>query len=445
VLAFSSGTDWVIPLAPRSTITDAAGALGTITPSGDTEISRALEVALEEVGDAPEDLRHIVLFTDGWDPSDSDLLPMARRIADRGVTLSVLGTGEGPGTVLQRMAELGGGRYYPGADLASIPEIFVEETLTVARNLATEGTFFPVLGAASPITEDLISSPPLLGYVLTKAKGTASLVMEIGQGDPLLATWQRGLGRVTAWTSDATARWSSQWVDWQGFVAFWGAVVRDVIPAGRDNPPATFVSAGSLQISFTLDGAEIDATATARVRDPNGNVSVVPMNRVSGDRFAASVPLAGVGAYWVSVMVDNPDGSQVSSSSGAVSAYEEEFAFREPDPTLGSDLAALTGGRLDPVPQAVFDPAPVRGRAEVSIWPWLAAAALVLFLIDVALRRLVISAGDSEAWREGLTTARTRERRRIERKIEEAAASGSPPPLLSESPTLERLMRRKRQ
>ncbi|HSL26913.1 MAG TPA: hypothetical protein VLA54_11585, partial [Acidimicrobiia bacterium] len=154
---------------------------------------------------------------------------------------------------------------------------------------------------------------------------------------------------------------------------------------------------------------------------------------------------AGAGAYWVSVTVDNPDGSQVSSSSGAVSAYEEEFAFREPDPTLGSDLAALTGGRLDPVPQAVFDPAPVRGRAEVSIWPWLAAAALVLFLIDVALRRLVISAGDSEAWREGLTTARTRERRRIERKIEEAAASGSPPPLLSESPTLERLMRRKRQ
>jgi Mg-chelatase subunit ChlD len=444
VLAFSSGTEWVIPLAPRSTITDAAAALGTITPSGDTEISRALEVALEEVDDAPEDLRHIVLFTDGWDPSDSDLLPMARRIADRGVTLSVLGTGEGPGTVLQRMAELGGGRYYPGADLASIPEIFVEETLTVARNLANEGSFYPVLGSPSPITEDLKSSPPLLGYVLTKAKGTASVVMEVGQGDPLLATWQRGLGRATAWTSDATARWSSQWVDWEGFVEFWGAVVRDVLPAGRDNPPATFVSEGALRITFDLAGAEIDATATARVRGPSGEVYIVPMNRVSGDRFAASVPLADAGAYWVSVTVDNGDGSRITSSSGAVSAYEEEFAFREPDGTLGTDIAALTGGRLDPDPRQVFDPAPVRGRAEVSIWPWLVAIALALFLIDVAMRRLVVSAGDSEIWKEGLTSARTRERRRIEQELEKAAASGAPPPVLSKSETLERLMRRKR-
>ena len=97
VLTFTSGTDWVIPLAPRSTITDAAGALSGITANGDTEISNALEVALAELAGAPEELRHIVLFTDGWDPSDANLLPIAREIADAGVTLSVLGTGEGPG------------------------------------------------------------------------------------------------------------------------------------------------------------------------------------------------------------------------------------------------------------------------------------------------------------------------------------------------------------
>lgn len=444
VLAFTSGTDWVIPLAQRSTISDPAAALGTITPNGDTEISNALEVALAELEDVPEQLRHIVLFTDGWDPSDANLLPMAREIADRGVTLSVLGTGEGPGSTLERMAELGGGRYYPGTDLESIPEIFVEETLTVARNLAVEGTFYPVLGAPSPVTQDLSTAPPLLGYVLTKAKGTASVVMEVGQRDPLLATWQRGLGRATVWTSDATARWSSHWVDWEGYVDFWGEMVRDVLPAGRDNPPSTFVSEGNLEIRFELPGAAVDATATARVRAPDGEVAVVPMARTSGRGFSASIPLGPAGAYWVAVTVDNPDGTQITSGSGAVSAYEEEFAFREPDPTLGVDIADLTGGRINPEPAVVFDPAPVRGRAEVSIWPWLAAAALALFLIDVALRRLVLTAGDAQLWREGVTSGRTRERRRIEQKIEEAAATGSPPPVLSESETLERLMRRKR-
>jgi uncharacterized membrane protein len=444
VLTFSSGTDWVIPLAPRSEISDPAAALSVITPSGDTEISNALEVALAELQGVPEQLRHIVLFTDGWDPSDANLLPIAREIADQGVTLSVLGTGEGPGTTLERMAELGGGRYYPGTDLESVPEIFVEETLTIARNLAVEGTFYPALGAPSPITDDLTAAPPLLGYVLTKPKGTASIVMEIGQRDPLLATWQRGLGRATAWTSDATARWSSTWVDWEGYVDFWGEVVRDVLPAGRDNPPSAFVTDGRLEVRYELPGAEVDATATARVRGPDGEVTVVPMDRISGTGFSASVPLGQAGAYWVAVTVSNPDGSQITSGSGAVSAYEEEFAFREPDPTLGADIAELTGGRLNPEAVAVFDPAPVRGRAEVSIWPWLAGIALGLFLLDVGLRRLVLTAGDAQMWREGVTTARTKEKRRIERKIEEAATTGGPPPVLSESPTLERLMRRKR-
>jgi Ca-activated chloride channel family protein len=444
VLTFTSGTDWVIPLAPRSTITDAAGALAGITPDGDTEISNALEVALAELAGVPEELRHIVLFTDGWDPSDANLLPMAREIADAGVTLSVLGTGEGPGTTLERMAELGGGRFYPGTDLESIPEIFVEETLTVARNLATEGTFFPVLASPSPVTDDLTSSPPLLGYVLTKAKGSASVVLEVGPGDPLLATWQRGLGRATAWTSDATARWLSPWIEWERYVEFWGAVVRDILPAGRETPPATFVSDGSLRISLDLPGAGVDATATARVRTPDGEVVVVPMSRTDADSFGAAVPLGESGAYWVAVTVANPDGSQITSSSGAVSAYEEEFAFREPDPTLGRDIVELTAGRLNPQPAAVFDAAPVRGRAEVSIWPWLVGAALSLFLVDVTLRRLVLSAGDAESWKEGLTTARTRERQRIEKKMKDAESAGATPPVLSESETLERLMRRKR-
>ncbi|HKX76694.1 MAG TPA: VWA domain-containing protein [Acidimicrobiia bacterium] len=444
VLAFAGGSDWVIPLGPKPDLEDARAALGTIVANGDTAISRALEDALAELEGAPESLRHIVLFTDGWDPNDANLLPIARKIADAGVTLSVLGTGEGPGTALARMAELGGGRFYPGTDLQSIPEIFVEETLTVARNLATEGTFYPVLSDPSPVTQNLTAAPPLAGYVLTKAKGTASVPLEIGQADPLLATWQRGLGRATAWTSDATARWSTQWVDWEGYVDFWGRLVRDVLPAGRETPPAVHVDGGNLNIDFEVPEAHIDATTTARVRFPDGEVVMVPMDRVSGDNFSASVPVGATGAYWVAVTLQNPDGSQITSSSGAVSSYEEEFAFREPDPGLATDLAAITGGHLDPEPEQVFDLAPVIGKADVNVWPWLAGIALGLFLVDVALRRLVLTAGDAAAWKEGVTTQRTKERRRIEKKIEEAAATGAPPPVLSESETLERLMRRKR-
>jgi hypothetical protein len=198
-----------------------------------------------------------------------------------------------------------------------------------------------------------------------------------------------------------------------------------------------------VRVSYTAEGAGIDDTATARIRLPGGEVVLVPMSRLGSDTFVADAPASGPGAYWVSVLLDGEDGSRTGSSSGAVSSYQEEFAFREPDPTLATDLTGPTGGRIDPAADSVFDPAPVRGSAEVGVWPWLVGLALALFLADVALRRLVFTAGDSSAWKSGFTPAKVRGRKQVDEKKLEAEAGGQPPPTLSESETLQRLMRRK--
>lgn len=444
VLAFSSGTSWVLPLDRKPSAAAVTEALGTLTPEGDTEIAPALEEALASLLGAAEDLRHIVLFTDGWDPNEANLLPIVRSIADAGITLSVLGTGEGPGVTLQRMAEVGNGRYYPGTDITEVPELFVEETLTVARNLANEGSFFPALGARSPATEGLAESPPLLGYVLTKAKGSASVALEIGPGDPLLVTWQRGLGRVSAWTSDATARWSANWVDWEGYVSFWGAVVGDVLPAGRDNPPAVHVENGLLRIRLTDFALEDGSSAVARIRTPSGDVISVPLDRTGPSDFEGTVRAASAGAYWAAVSVDHPSGGGYTTGSGAVSGYQEEFAFREPDPTLGAEIADATSGRVNPSPAAMFDDAPSRGSAERALWPWLVGLALAGFLVDVALRRLVFGAGDVDDWRQGVTSQTKRERKRVSAVVEKRQANDdAKDEVASDSETLQRLMRRK--
>ena len=443
VLSFSSGYDWVIPLGQKPDASTVDEALGGLVADGDTEIGVALEAALAELEGVPNALRHIVLFTDGWDPNDANLVPISRRIADAGVTLSVLGTGEGPGTTLQRMADVGGGRFYPGTDLASVPEVFVEETLTVARNLATEGSFFPALRVPSDTTDLVTSTPPLFGYVLTKAKATASVNLEIGQADPLLATWQRGLGRVTAWTSDATARWAQGWVDWDGYVSFWGTAVREVLPAGRERPPEVYVEDGSVKIVSTTDDLGDAATAIARVRTPDGDVIAVPMVRSAAGTFVAETPATSPGAYWASVTVEDGSGGSITSGSGAVSSYEEEFAFREPDPTLGGDIAGLTDGRIDPQIANMFDAAPALGRVELPVWPLLVLVALIAFLVDIALRRLVLIKGDADEWKRGLTTETQRERTRVT-EVEAKRAESKEKSTASESETLQRLMRRKR-
>ncbi len=441
VLAFSSGFDWTIPFGPRPDAESTTAALSSLTPEGDTEIRPALAEALRVLSGVEGSLRHIVLFTDGWDPNEAGLLPLARQIADEGVTLSVLGTGEGPGATLERMAQLGGGRYYPGADLNLVPEIFVEETLLVADNLVREGVFYPVRGTPTPVIDGLVSSPPLLGYVATKAKGTATVSLEVGASHPLLASWQRGLGRVTVWTSDATSRWGAEWVEWTGYAPFWGKLVRDTLSPPAEEEVSVAVRGGELDIRVERSNLPTGASGIARVRGPEGEIWTVPLRRVAADAFEGSGPATRAGAYWVSAVITTSEGGSTVSSAGAVSTYQEEFSFLPPDPTLAVEVAETTGGRVNPLPVEMFQSAPSRGIAELSIWPVMAGAALVLFLVDAAARRLRWSVGKA-------TSAQTVGRRPVgepEVVVDPPEESGSTePPIPARSETLERLMRRTR-
>ena len=154
----------------------------------------------------------------------------------------------------------------------------------------------------------MTDAPPLLGYVATKAKGTATVSLEVGAEHPLLASWQRGLGRVAAWTSDATSRWSSEWVDWDGFVQFWGTVVRDTLSVQGDGVISATVEGGRLSIGLDLPGMPAEASGVARIRGPDGDVDVVSLRRVASGRFEAEPPVDTAGAYWITAVITTPEG-----------------------------------------------------------------------------------------------------------------------------------------
>ena len=94
--------------------------------------------------------RHIVLLTDGWSRSGEydDLLA---RMTAAGITLSTVGAGGGAADILRTLAERGGGRYYPAANPASIPDIFLKETQQVSGQQIVEESFFPIQTGSSPI------------------------------------------------------------------------------------------------------------------------------------------------------------------------------------------------------------------------------------------------------------------------------------------------------
>jgi hypothetical protein len=185
---------------------------------------------------APGQQQHILLLADGADAEHQEGVPeLVQSLVEEGMTVSVVAIGAGNDvTFLTSVAEIGNGRFYLTQRAADLPSIFTEETARAKRSYIVEKTFYPApLTPWLPVA-DITVAPPLRGYVATTPKAASQVVWEALEGDPLLAVWQYGLGRSVAWTSDATGRWAAGWVEWEGFVDFWGAVVRAVLPSPAD-------------------------------------------------------------------------------------------------------------------------------------------------------------------------------------------------------------------
>ncbi|HEV2768165.1 MAG TPA: VWA domain-containing protein [Acidimicrobiales bacterium] len=394
VLAFNTEERWIIDLQQLPPEEVVREGLGRLTPAGGTDVRRSLSTAAEALRESKSRLKHIVLFTDGFTAEGAlaGLADQAAALREEGITVSVLGTGEGAAQELRAVADAGGGRFHPGRDLHQIPQIMMEETVLASRNFVNEGEFLPeVVSSAAPVAE-LRASPPLFGYLATTAKPAARTLLRIGpDGDPLLASWQAGLGRATAWTSDASARWSQAWAGWEGYVPFWAATVKDAFPTGGDGGGLrTSIDGDTLRI--TVEGADPwpdDATAVARVAGPDRQGREVRLQRTSATTFSGAAAAVGAGSYAVGAAVTAGDGTVFSSATVATQSYSPEYQLGPARPEALRAWSEATGGRGEILADQAFDPADLpAGRGSVPLAGWLLLAAALAWPVAVALSRL---------------------------------------------------------
>ncbi len=81
-----------------------------------------------------------------------------------------------------------------------------------------------------------------------------------------------------------------------------------------------------------------------------------------------------------------------TESTGFVVPYPAEYRYFGADETFLSRLAAITGGRILRDARASFSADGLRfqGLEWTPMWPFLIAAALLLFPLDIAMRRLQV-------------------------------------------------------
>lgn len=408
VISFDDTPRWVVPTTFLDDPATVQAQIGSIAPGGGTAIFPALETAYNDIVTREAKVRHILLLTDGLS-SGGDYDRLTQQMLQNNVTLSTIAVGsDADFALMQRLAELGRGRYFEGNDPFEVPQMIVKDTQEVARAAIVEEPFRPTQVGSSPILDgiDVSQMPPLLGYVSTTPKPTSQVLLVSNQVDPVLSEWQYGLGHVVAWTSDAKNRWAQDWLTWPEFSRFWANVVKRTIPAPVDR---------NLQVQITPEGATARVTVdsvsdekayqnflrtSATVVDPSNTQSEITLPQTAPGRYEGRVPIGAEGAYFLNIMQADANGAVVGARpAGFVIPYSQEYRDLRANPDLLGQIAALTGGQVVDDPRAVFArDRRVDGQPR-ELWPWLLTLAALLFVFDVAARRLRLGWMDAErAW-----------------------------------------------
>ncbi|MBN1583043.1 MAG: hypothetical protein JXA89_20210, partial [Anaerolineae bacterium] len=318
----------------------------------------------------------------------------------------------------------GGGRFYPAVDILRVPDFFLKETIQAVGQYIIEEPFYPLPSMPGPALRglDVAALPALLGYNGTTPKGTARILLGTHHDDPLLATWQYGLGRTAAWMSDFKGQWASEWVAWSSFARFAAQLVAWTLPAPQ-------VEGIEARARLEEDQAVIAVEATddaGRPRDfldisatligPDLETLEADLPQVGAGQYEARLDLAEPGTYLVRVGVSQGDEVLGQQTLGLVVPYSPEYALAAQatsssvNRTLLDALARLTGGGELPDPVAAFaHNLPAADRAR-EVWQPLLLLAALLFPLDVAVRRIMLGRRDVDralAWvRERLPSRR---------------------------------------
>ena len=370
--------------------------VGKLRPSSGTKMYPALEKAYERLQTVDAKQKHILLLSDG--KSEGDFILLAKRIATDKMTLSTIAIGDADRTLMKAIAEAGGGGYRDVQNISELPKIMADE-VRQTKQYTVQEPFQPIINDGDyPVLAGIDRVPKLFGYIATSEKEFAQTYIRSHEDHPILAGWNYGLGRSVAFTSDVKLGWGMDWIEWENFGKFWGQVVNWVLPstdeAGDFDLKATHENGrGKLLIDTASTIATHGITFDARIARPNGKGEVVELSRVTPTQYSGEFPVRERGSYLLTVQ-KNRDG-QVESTAhrNLVLSYPTEFAEFETNRRLLNELASRTNGFFEPSPKQI---AQHRGTAIEHLKPLsftLLIASLILFVLEMILRRFSIASG----------------------------------------------------
>ncbi|MHB0911838.1 MAG: vWA domain-containing protein [Armatimonadota bacterium] len=367
---------------------------------GGITVFPSMKMASEMISASHTRLKHIILLADGADCDEQGGVgPLVKEMAAKRITVTTVAIGDGPHVpFLKATAGAGRGDFYLARRASDLKAIFTKDVLTVSKALIVEEPFIPRMDPSSRELGGLDSAhvPPLLGYVATSPKPTASVSMVSHKKEPILATWQYGLGKSAAFTSDCKARWSARWLTWPDYSKFWSQVIRSTMRAKESQDFQTGVN-----IEGGTGYAAIDAVDESgnflnslkfkgSVVGPERGVHELAIEQTGPGHYEAAFPVGKPGNYLVNIVRrDQPDAAPEVMVVNI--PYPPEYKEISINTGLLARLASESSGRFSPQPADIFGGSFRPSKAYTDLWRLLALIAALVLPVDIAVRRLTVT------------------------------------------------------
>jgi len=399
LLYYGAGEQWLVPLSPVTDRARIKNIINTMQAGDMPDFEPTIRMADAALGKSQASVKHMVIISDG-DPQAPSPAVM-QSIVSKGITISTVAVfphdGFSSGT-LQAIAKVGKGRYYCPSKAEELPQIFIKEARTVRRGLICENAFKPSLVQQSvPVTGFKTADFPILkGYVITSPKPLAELPLLAANGDPLLAHWQYGLGRSAAFTSDAKAKWASNWVSWDQYRRFWGQVVEWVERKTQNSDFSTSCTVRSDETTVAIDavGKKGDFINFVQfggtVLDPSGGSAPLKLEQTAPGHYEGDFKSDVVGTYLPIINYKDSEGALHTYTTAVTVPFSPEYRALSTNDVLLKQVADVTGGKVIGLNENVFRRDFPPEASYTDIWQWMLGSAIALFLFDVFVRRVII-------------------------------------------------------
>lgn len=365
---------------------------------GGIYVGVGLEIARTQIFRSDKPTRHVVLFSDAMDSEEPGTY--RQTLADlraNNVTVSVIGMGrpsDVDSALLREVAALGGGRIYFAEDPMSLPRIFSQETIAVAR-----ATFIDSETKTNPggdlalLGEPPTGTPTLGGYNLVYLKPQASVGMLTDDENkaPIVAFWPRGAGRAAVFTAEVDGEYTDQLKAWGGARALYEQLVRWTLPP-KDVAQGAVVRAlrkGNdlhVTLDFPTGNASVDGKPSVLILagDGKGEPVELPLRWEESDRLGAHFTLPGSGTFHPIVRLNG----RPLRAPPVTLPYAPEF---EPI-TAAEGRATLLGvakvaGGIERLSMSGLFAETSESRSALPLAPWLVAISVLAMLGEVVTRR----------------------------------------------------------